>query len=351
MKESPCNSPSEPMEKGFALTVPETLSGKRADLVLHELLPEFSRARLQKFLEEGLLSCNGEKVTGKKTPLRTGDQLYLSLPEAPVVPPERPEPENIPLEVLYEDPHILVINKAPGMVVHPGAGNWTGTLVNALAGRYPEWEEEFSDAPISSERPGIVHRLDKDTSGCLVVAKDPDVLFKLSSAFQEKLVSKTYYAILKGVLKQPAGELINHIGRHKTDRKKMAVLKSGGKEAITRYRILEEGMEKDTHCKVSLAEVKILTGRTHQIRVHMSFLGAPVAGDSVYGGASKLLPGAVRQMLHACKLEFPHPVTGKMLSFFAPFPEDYRLFAGNCGITLPSLPRKNARKSKTEQKR
>lgn len=338
-KEDPRSSASPQKERVFSFSVPDSLGGSRADMVLHELMPDFSRSRLQKFVEEGLLMCNGKAVANKKTILREGDELLLSLPEEKS-PPERPEPENIPLEVLYEDKYLLVINKAPGMVVHPGAGNWTGTLVNALAGRYPELEEEFSDSPADPERPGIVHRLDKDTSGCLVVAKTPEVLFKLSSAFQEKLVSKTYYAILKGVLKEPSGELITLIGRHKVDRKKMAVLKSGGKEAITRYRVMEEGVEKESGLKVTLAEVKILTGRTHQIRVHMSFLGAPVAGDSVYGGATKLLPKAGRQMLHACKLEFPHPVTGKQLSFFAPFPEDFRDFAGDCGVNLPVPQRK-----------
>ena len=339
---SSCTIPPE--EKNFSFTVPEELAGKRADAILHEMLPDFSRSRLQKFLEEGFLICNGEKLTSKKAILKEGDQLSLSLPESSGTPPEKPAGENIPLEILYEDPYILVINKAPGMVVHPGAGNWTGTLVNALAGRYPEWEEEFSDSPADPGRPGIVHRLDKDTSGCLVVAKTPEILFKLSAAFQEKLVSKTYYAILKGRLKNPAGELITLIGRHKIDRKKMAVLKTGGKEAITRYRAVREGEEKTSRCKTTLAEVKILTGRTHQIRVHMAFLGAPVAGDPVYGGASRLLPGALRQMLHACKLEFSHPVTGKPLSFFAPFPEDYRKFARDCGIDLPLPPEKNPEK-------
>ncbi len=300
----------------FRFAVPDQLAGTRLDQCLTQLHRECSRSRLQSWIKDGFVCRNGAVCTSAKERVAARDILEI-------IPPPEPEPftlsaEQIALDVMYEDDVLLVINKPPGMVVHPGAGNRSGTLVNALLGRDPELAEDFEDADPS--RPGIVHRLDKDTSGCLVVAKTPDALFRLSESFASRKVSKTYAAILCGHLKNPQGELRNLIGRHPVDRKKMAVVKSGGREALTRYAVRKEGTIDGK--EASFAEVGIFTGRTHQIRVHMAFLGYPVAGDPVYGGARKL--PAPRQMLHAWKLVIPHPKTGKEMHFEAPFPPDFQ---------------------------
>ncbi len=297
--------------------VPLQFSGLRLDQCLTRLMPEKSRSRFQSLIRGKSVLVNGTPCESPKYTVSKGDVLLVKMSEEPI-PVTSAAPENIPLDVLYEDDQMMVVNKPAGMVVHPAAGNWSGTLVNALLGREPEMGGEFAETdPL---RPGIVHRLDKDTSGCLVVARTPDALMKLSEAFSERKTSKIYLAIVWGHLARKEGEIVNRIGRHRTDRKKMAVLSSGGREARSAYRVLREGTVGGI--PASLVEVRIYTGRTHQIRVHMAFLGHPVAGDSVYGGARKLT--APRQMLHAWKLEAPHPVTGKVLSFEAPCPDDFK---------------------------
>ncbi len=297
------------------LTVPEQFAGMRLDQCLALLHQESSRSRLQALIKKGFATLNGTVCDSPKSSVAANDRIALILPPEPEAFSAKAEQNN--LNVMYEDEFMLVVNKPAGMVVHPGAGNWSGTLVNALLGRTPGLAEDFEDA--DPARPGIVHRLDKDTSGCLAVAKTPDALFKLSEAFSTRQVSKTYAAILSGHFTMQTGELHNLIGRHPADRKKMAVVKSGGREAVTRFHITKEG-EIDG-IKASFAEIRIFTGRTHQIRVHMASLGHPVAGDTVYGGAKRL--PAPRQMLHAWKLSIPHPKTGQTMSFEAPFPEDF----------------------------
>lgn len=226
--------------------------------------------------------------------------------------------EHIPLDILYEDDALLVINKPAGMVVHPAAGNYTGTVVNALLGRDQEILEEFDEA--DSMRPGIVHRLDKDTSGCLVIAKNGNAMHKLSRSFADREVSKTYMAIVAPAPKVMAAEIRTQIGRNPGNRKKMAVVRSGGRDAVTIFNVVRRG--KIGPNSAALLKVRILTGRTHQIRVHMSHYGSPIIGDALYGGNSRI--AAPRQMLHAWKLSFPHPVTKEMLSFESPFPADFQ---------------------------
>lgn len=314
-KKSMPNPPPEIL----SFTVPEQYGTLRLDQCLVHFCPERSRSRLQTLIREGHVKVNGTVCTSAKRSPESGSVIELeNIPDE--LPPQEAEPENIPLDVLYEDAVMLVVNKAPGMVVHPAAGNWNGTLVNALLGRKPELLDDFSGGdPL---RPGIVHRLDKDTSGCLAVAKTPDALMKLSTAFAARETSKRYLAIAYGHFRPQQGEICNQIGRHRTDRKKMAVVKSGGREARSAYKVLKEGMIDGV--PASLVEVRIFTGRTHQIRVHLSSIGHPLAGDTVYGGASRL--PASRQMLHAWKLTLPHPVSGELMTFEAPLPEDFSTF-------------------------
>ena len=297
-------------------TVPEQFAEFRLDQCLARLHPDSSRSRLQELIRQGRVTLNDAVCDTPRTLVAVQDRIVLSLPPPPGT--GRMCGEAIPLDILFEDEWMLVISKPPGMVVHPAAGNWSGTLVNALLGRDPEMAEKFDD--VSDARPGIVHRLDKDTSGCLAVAKTPDAMFRLSRSFASRQVSKTYAAILAGHFIEKKGEIHTLIGRHPVDRKKMAVVKSGGREALTRYTVTREGLIGER--KAAFAEIRIFTGRTHQIRVHMASIGHPVAGDAVYGGAGRL--PAPRQMLHAWKLEIPHPHTGRLLSFEAPFPADFR---------------------------
>ena len=321
---------SDGKNKEITLSVPDHLHRGRIDAVLSALLADHSRSVLQKYLKKGFVELNGTVCESSKTPVNENDVIKINFPSVAESDPLRVEGEDIPLDILYEDENMLVVNKEAGMVVHPAAGNWSGTLVNALAGKYPSLGDEF--AGVDSSRPGIVHRLDKDTSGCLVVAKTPEALFKLAGAFQDKNVKKTYYAIVCGFLKEKKGEIINLIGRHPADRKKMAVVQKNGREAITRYLVIAEGTDSEGR-KASLVKVRILTGRTHQIRVHMAFLGHPVAGDSTYGGAKKIPEN--RQMLHARKLLLPHPASGETLEISSPFPEDFRKCAERFSLNLP----------------
>lgn len=287
---------------------------QRLDRCLAELLPDRSRTFLQSLIKAGEVSIDGEAVVQPRFAVRGGATLSIGIPETA---PETVSPEPFAFEILYEDPHLLVINKPAGVVVHPAAGNPEGTVVNALLGRYPAMAEIFAGEP---NRPGIIHRLDKDTSGCLVVAKTAEAKFKLGKAFADRKTGKTYLAICRGVPKRKSGELDTLIGRHPVNRQKMAIVERNGKEARTAYRVLAERMVDDT--PLALLEVKIFTGRTHQIRVHLSSIGLPIIGDGVYGGRGAALPGAERQMLHAWKLSLPHPVTGEIMTFTAPLPPD-----------------------------
>lgn len=299
----------------FVITSEE--AGTRLDRCLSRLIPDSSRSFLQKLIRDGMVRADGAAVDVPRYPVRAGMRIEVDLPEEAAA---EPSPEPFDLPILYEDESMLVIDKPPGVVVHPAAGNPTGTVVNALLGRYPQLAEELA---CGNSRPGIVHRLDKDTSGCLVIAKTASAQFKLSGAFAGRETAKTYLALVRGVPKRPSGELSNLIGRHPVNRKKMAVVERCGKLAVTRYRLDRAGTVDGV--PVSLLEVRILTGRTHQIRVHLSSIGYPVLGDALYGGAGVTIAGLERQMLHAWKLRVPHPVSGVMMEFTAPLPEDFRL--------------------------
>ena len=306
-------SAPDPTDKILNFQVPEQFAGMRLDLCLVQFCPERSRRRIQALICDGHVKVNGILCDRPKTAVAAGDALKVeNVPDE--LPPQEALPENIPLSILYEDDSLLAVNKQPGMVVHPAVGNWTGTLVNALLGR---GSGDFGE--MDPLRPGIVHRLDKDTSGCLVVAKNPHALTKLTDAFAERKTSKTYLAVVYGHLNPKEGEIRNRIDRHPVDRKRRTVVKEGGKEAHSAYKVVREGMIDGV--PASLVEVRIFTGRTHQIRVHMAHIGHPLAGDEMYGGARKL--PAPRQMLHAWKLTLPHPETGEMLSLEAPLPDDF----------------------------
>lgn len=291
-------------------------AGTRLDRCLSRLIPDSSRSSLQMLIRDGRVRADGAPVDVPRYPVRAGMRIEVELPEERAAEPA-PEPFDFP--ILYEDEAMLVIDKPAGVVVHPAAGNPDGTVVNALLGRYPQLAEQLA---CGNSRPGIVHRLDKDTSGCLVIARTASAQFKLSGAFAGRETAKTYLALVRGIPKRPSGELSNLIGRHPVNRKKMAVVERCGKIAITRYRVERSG--RIDGVPAALLEVRILTGRTHQIRVHLASIGYPVLGDALYGGAGVAVAGLARQMLHAWKLRVPHPVSGELMEFTAPLPEDFR---------------------------
>jgi 23S rRNA pseudouridine1911/1915/1917 synthase len=292
------------------LIVPKEAARLRLDQFLARELPKFSRSRIQQLIRTGLITLNGSPARPRDA-IRNGDRIELNEP-----PPEKIdiEPEAIPLEILYEDDDLIVINKPAGLVVHPGAGQRQGTLVNALLHHFPKLSGIGG-----KERPGIVHRLDKDTSGCLVVAKNDAAHRGLSEQFEKRTVDKIYLALVAGKLQKTAGTIEEKIGRHPVDRQRMSVASRRGRAAKTEYRALS------TSTEMSLIECKLHSGRTHQIRVHLNHLGHPVLGDKVYGGRfAKAFP---RQMLHAWKLGFQHPRTGEWKNFEAPLPNDFQTAA------------------------
>ena len=289
------------------------LKGQRLDVFLASQLPDYSRSQLQQMIKDGKVLCNGKVMDLPRFALREHSVITVQLEEKVEV--EALEAEDFNYEILFEDDSILVINKPAGAVVHPGAGNHTGTIVNELMSRYPAWREIYSDENV---RPGIVHRLDKDTSGCLVIAKNPEIQFKMSKIFAERSCEKHYFAIVHGVFQKRTGSINTLIGRHPVNRQKMAVVDRNGKIAISEYKVKTSGLVDNV--ALSQVAVKIMTGRTHQIRVHMAHLKHPVLGDPVYGGAKGVQ--VARQMLHAHTLRFPHPVTGDDMTFYAPIPAD-----------------------------
>jgi len=313
-------------ETPVALTVLPRDAGERLDRFLARRFPERSRAYFQRCLRDGHVLHNGSAARPSET-VRRGDSVTISWP---------PEPhfelraEDIPLDILAEDDDLLVISKPAGLVVHPAKGNWSGTLVQALLAHS---EEDFTAMSGEEMRPGIVHRLDKDTSGVMVIAKHNAAREALCQAFHERRVEKTYLALVLGTFQVQTGEIRAAVGRHPRERKKMAVLKSGGKPAETHYRVL------GSSGNVSLVEVRILTGRTHQIRVHFAHLQHPVLGDPVYGGRQRGLACAPqRQMLHAWKLVLPHPRTGLRVAFTAPLPADFAEVLQCLGLPTPESP-------------
>lgn len=278
--------------------------GVRLDSYLAAQPLEISRARWQKMIKEEQVLLNGKK-TKSSAVLQKEDVIAYQVPEAAEL---ELEPENIPLDIIYEDSDLLVINKPQGMVVHPAAGNYHGTLVNALL-----YQVKDLSGINGVVRPGIVHRIDKDTSGLLVVAKNDKAHLGLSAQLKDHTMARVYWAIVHGVMGEPGGIVDAPIGRHPVQRKKMAVDPKNGKPAITHYRVL------DRFAGYSLLELKLETGRTHQIRVHLSYLGHPVAGDPVYGPKKNPLQLA-GQALHAKEISFVHPTTGEKMHFTSDLP-------------------------------
>ncbi|MFC1467833.1 RluA family pseudouridine synthase [Verrucomicrobiota bacterium] len=284
---------------------------KRLDAWLAKTEPAHSRARWQELIKQGLVQLNGKTVKPNHKVL-TGNTVSWQIPEPVAV---EPQPEDIPLDILFEDSDIIVINKQPGLVVHPAPGNETGTLVNALLHHCKDLQGIGGEL-----RPGIVHRLDKDTSGVMVIAKNEIAMNHLMTQFKERDTHKEYLCLVWGRPRHPTGTVHTNIARCEHHRKKMAVyeLEGRGKDAITNYRV-EERFDQCT-----LVRCHIETGRTHQIRVHMTHLRHPIVGDSIYGRsrASKLPAPFHRQMLHAAHLEIEHPKTGEKLVFEAPLFDD-----------------------------
>ncbi len=295
--------------------IPTSSMGQRLDVVVSALFPDYSRNRIQQWIKDGNVSVEGEVWKKPRTAVMGGEHVELIAEleeEVDLI------AQDIPLDIVYEDDAIMVINKPAGLVVHPGAGNPDGTLLNALL----HYDEKLREVP----RAGIVHRLDKDTSGLMVVAKTVPAQTHLVNQLQRHDVERIYDAIVVGIMKS-GGTVDKPIGRSTQDRKKMAVRVTGGKEAVSHYRVLEHFRE---HSRI---RVKLETGRTHQIRVHMSSIGFPLIGDPVYGQRLRIpkkmideivevLRGFKRQALHAGALSLTHPVTGKTMKWKAPMPED-----------------------------
>ncbi len=280
---------------------------KRLDVFLSEQTEELTRSRLKKLLEEGNVSINGVFVTKAGADVKAGDVVELTVPDAA---PYAVEAENIPIDIVYQDADFAVVNKAQGMTVHVGNGNEKGTLVNALL-----YALDSLSGVGGVLRPGIVHRIDKDTSGLLVVAKNDKAHVSLAKQIAEKTCHRTYFALLEGNVKTDSGRIVTDIGRHPTDRLKMAVLPDGkGKIAITDYQVAARFGTEFTLCKFILQ-----TGRTHQIRVHAKHMGNPVVGDPVYGFKKQKF-SLNGQLLHANTLVLTHPTTGEEMTFNAPLP-------------------------------
>ena len=301
MRMEPAVSPLG-LEREGKMTREYTGDGDRLDVILSKD-GELSRSRAAALIKDGCVTVDGRTEVKPSFKAESGAAILLDMPEAK---PARAEAQDIPLEILYQDEHLAVVIKPCGMVVHPAAGNGDGTLVNALLFHLD------SLSGIGGEmRPGIVHRLDKDTSGLMLVAKDDQTHAALSEQLSNRQMEKHYRALVYGKMKAPDGVIEKPIGRSKTDRKKMAVVENG-RWAKTEWKVLKEYPDR------TLLDVHIITGRTHQIRVHMASVGHPVLGDVLYG--HKRMPDAPRLMLHAYSLAFTHPITGERMEFTAPCP-------------------------------
>ncbi|WP_066016628.1 23S rRNA pseudouridine(1911/1915/1917) synthase RluD [Endozoicomonas atrinae] len=310
-----------------SVTVPDDQGGRRFDQVAAACFPEFSRARLQDWIRDGFLVVDGETRKPKEK-LYGGEKLSLLVE---VQPEGQWEPENIPLDVVYEDNDIIVINKPAGLVVHPAAGNYTGTLLNALLHHYPD--------NATLPRAGIVHRLDKDTTGLMVVARSLAAHTDLVAQLQDRTVHREYEAVVRGVM-TGGGVVDAPIGRHPQNRLKMAVVR-GGKPSVTHYRVVKR-YKAHTHIRLNLQ-----TGRTHQIRVHMSHQHFPLVGDDLYGGGLKLpkscpaelekvLRAFRRQALHARQLGLIHPVTGEYMEWEVPLTDDFQMLLDSLAENEPA---------------
>jgi len=280
---------------------------ERLDRYVAAHCPTLSRSQAQRLIREGLVTVNGAGVAPSYIPAR-GDTILVHLPEPA---PTTPQPEALPLEIVYEDRHLLVVNKPAGLVVHPAPGHASGTLVNALLAYRPE----VASADLDPTRPGIVHRLDRDTSGLIVVAADRQVQAALQALWKSRQIVKRYLAMVYGHVEPPEATIDAPLGRDSAHRQRIAVREADGRAARTSYRVRER------FAQATLLEVLLHTGRTHQIRVHLASVGYPVIGDRVYGPRRATI-AAPRQMLHAWKLSFTHPVTGALLELEAPPPID-----------------------------
>lgn len=291
------------------------VGGSRIDSFVAENT-ELSRNRAAALIEEGAVLLNGRTAT-KKDKLKAGDEVSVTIPDAV---PLEVKAENIPLDIVYEDEDVIVVNKPKGMVVHPAAGNWEGTLVNALLHHSGDSLSGINGVM----RPGILHRIDKYTSGLLMVAKNDRAHNFLAEQIKEHSFTREYEAVVHGNLKSDSGTVNAPIGRHPTKRKQMAVTDKNSKEAVTHYSVIER-LDGFTHIRC-----KLETGRTHQIRVHMSYIGHPVAGDDVYG-PKKAAAGLVGQCLHAKKIGFIHPTTLEYMEFESELPDYFQKFLKRCG--------------------
>ncbi len=304
-------------ERRESFILDRSLPHERLDVFLRRRYPAVSRAAIQRLIEQGFIRVNGHSVKATHNP-RAGETIEVEWPEAR---PAEAQPEEFPLDILFEDADLLVLNKPAGLVVHPSAGHETHTMVNALLHHCAGQLSGIGGVA----RPGIVHRLDKDTSGCLVVAKNDATHVALAEQFAGRSTQKTYHALLCGEVPRDHGEIRASIARHPSHRKRMAATDDErGREAFTAYRVAERLLYS------TLVEAQIHTGRTHQIRVHFQHLGFPVVGDDTYGARQNRRLGeltgfhAARQMLHATRLAFQHPATSRLRKFEAPWPDDFQ---------------------------
>ncbi len=316
----------------FSAPVPPEQAGQRLDKFLSAVLPGFSRSMLQRLIASGNVSADENVICENDFKVRAGDSFCVTVPEADEA---EPQPQDIPLDVVYEDDDLIVVNKPAGMTVHPAPGAPDGTLVNALLFHC---RDNLSGVG-GVKRPGIVHRIDKDTSGLLVVAKNDAAHRGLSEQFFKHSIERTYYAVVYGMPQPAAGIIEGNIARSRFDRKKMALVAAGGKHAVTHYQTISSH-----NGAVSLVKCNLETGRTHQIRVHMSSIGCSLVGDKVYEKSGKtsikglsadikgFINGFPRQALHAASLGFEHPVKGGWLQFEAPFPPDMAEILARCEL-------------------
>jgi 23S rRNA pseudouridine1911/1915/1917 synthase len=312
-------------EKKFIFDIPAGKKKERIDVYLSNSIENASRSRIQKLIKAELVFVNGKPVKSNYI-LHGLEKVEVIIPISPR--PDKAEPEDIPINIVYEDENLIVVNKPPGIVVHPSFGHYSGTLVNALL----HHSRQLSGLN-EPGRPGIVHRIDKDTSGLLIVAKDDVTHAKLAKQFSQHIIQREYWAVAWGILKKKNGEIDFNITRSKSDRKKFAVSQTLGKTALTFYEVIEEFEF------ASLIRLKLKTGRTHQIRVHMSAIGHPIFGDETYGGRKivygnqfpkiksrieNLLEIMQRQALHAKTLGFFHPIKQEMMKFDSELPDDFK---------------------------
>jgi 23S rRNA pseudouridine1911/1915/1917 synthase len=310
-------------EKKFKFEIPDGKKKERIDTFLTNSIEQSTRSKIQKLIKNNFVQVNGKSVKANYQVV-PGDLIEITIPVSPR--PERAEPEDIPLDIVFEDEFLIVLNKSPGIVVHPSLGNYTGTIVNALL----HHSQKLSDTN-EPDRPGIVHRIDKDTSGLLLIAKDDWTHAQLAKQFADHSIEREYQAICWGLFREPEGEVIGNIARSKKDRKIFSVSQKQGKHAHTFYKVIEEFQF------ASLVNLQLKTGRTHQIRVHMSYINHPIFGDPTYGGrkivygselpkiknrVDNLLKIIKRQALHAKTLGFIHPHTKEMIKFESQLPVD-----------------------------